>query len=126
MRIYYSLFCTVAQTSQFFDLLHRPCNVNESNGADQFIMQCFDKAEEEPKNTIFESRMDSAFFSEMILSVLDSRYVKFTAFVPFAGSPQLKELIENRKRWRTIDREWSFFETKWRPKSWNTTYRFIF
>jgi len=125
-RSYYSLFCTVAQTSQFFDLLHRPGNVHDSNGADQFIMQCFDKAKEELKNTLFESRMDSAFFSDTILSVLDSRYVKFTASVPFARFPQLKEIIENRKRWRTIDREWSYFETKWKPKSWNTTYRFIF
>ncbi|MBW2035478.1 MAG: transposase [Deltaproteobacteria bacterium] len=49
-RSYYSLFCTVAQTSQFFDLLHRPGNVHDSNGADQFIMQCFDKAKEELKN----------------------------------------------------------------------------
>jgi hypothetical protein len=125
-RSYYSLFCTVSQTRQFFDLLHRPGNVHDSNGADPFIMQCFDKAKEELKNTIFESRMDSAFFSEKILSVLDSRYVKFTASVPFARFPQLKEIIENRKRWRTIDREWSYFETKWKPKSWNTTYRFIF
>jgi len=125
-RSYYSLFCTVAQTSQFFDLLHRPGNVHDSNGADEFMMQCFDKAKDELKNTLFESRMDSAFFSETILSVLDSRYVKFTASVPFARFPQLKEIIENRKRWRTIDREWSYFETKWKPKSWNTTYRFIF
>jgi hypothetical protein len=125
-RSYYSLFCTVAQTSQFFDLLHRPGNVHDSNGADEFMMQCFDKAKDELKNTLFESRMDSAFFSETILSVLDSRYVKFTASVPFARFPQLKEIIENRKRWRTIDREWSYFEKKWKPKSWNTTYRFIF
>ena len=35
-------------------------------------------------------------------------------------------MIEQRKRWRTIDRQWSYFETKWKPKSWNTFYRFIF
>ena len=125
-RSYYSLFCTVAQTGQFLDLLHRPGNVHDSNGADPFIRQCFDNIKKELKNMIFESRMDSAFFSDTILSVLDSRYVKFTASVPFARFPQLKEIIESRKRWRRIDREWSYFETKWKPKSWNTTYRFIF
>lgn len=125
-RSYYSLYCTVAQTSQFFDLLHRPGNVHDSNGADQFIMQCFDIAKKELKNILFESRMDSAFFSETILSVLNSRHVKFTASVPFARFPQLKTIIEERKRWRTIDQEWSYFETKWKPKSWNTPYRFIF
>ena len=35
-------------------------------------------------------------------------------------------MIENRKRWRTIDKEWSYFENNWKPKSWDTKYRFIF
>ena len=125
-RSYYSLFCTVAQTGQFFDFYHRPGNVHDSNGADQFMMKCFSKAKEELKNTIFESRIDSAFFSETTLSLLDSSNVIFSASVPFARLPQLKEKVENRKRWRKIDKEWSYFETKWKPKSWNTTYRFIF
>jgi hypothetical protein len=125
-RSYYPLFCTVAQTSQFFDLYHRPGNVHDSNGAEQFMMQCFDKAKEELKNTLFESRIDSAFFKDEILRKLDVNYVKFSASVPFARFPQLKEMIEKRKRWRTIDREWSYFETQWKPKSWDTTFRFIF
>lgn len=125
-RSYYSLFCTVAQTGQFFDLHHRPGNVHDSNGADQFIMQCFEIAKEELKNTIFESRIDSAFFNEKILSVLDHHYVNFSASVPFERFPQLKNEIESRKRWRRIDKDWSYFETKWKPKSWDTSYRFIF
>ena len=32
-RSYYPLFCTVAQTGQVFDVLHRPGNVHDSNGA---------------------------------------------------------------------------------------------
>ncbi|MCY3762277.1 MAG: transposase [Gemmatimonadetes bacterium] len=32
-RSYYNLFCTVAQTGQFLDVLHRPGNVHDSNGA---------------------------------------------------------------------------------------------
>jgi hypothetical protein len=125
-RSYYPLFCTVSQTSQFFDVYHRPGNVHDSNGAEQFMMQCFEKAKEELKNTSFESRIDSAFFNDSILSALDDYYVKFSASVPFARFPRLKEIIEKRKRWRTIDRQWSFFETPWKPKSWDTSYRFIF
>lgn len=30
---YCSLFCTVSQTGQFFDILHRGCNVHDSRGA---------------------------------------------------------------------------------------------
>jgi hypothetical protein len=125
-RSYYSLFCTVSQTGQFFDVLPRPGNVHDSNGADQFMMGCFQEAKRELKNTLFESRIDSAFFSEKILSILDGKNVKFTASVPFERFPQLKDKIESRRRWRKIDSEWSYFETKWKPKSWNTTYRFIF
>ncbi len=124
-RSYYSLFCTVAQTDQFFDLLHRPGNVHDSNGAAEFMIQCFEKARDELKNTIFESRIDSAFFNKKILPVLDIKNVKFTASVPFERFPQLKDIIEQRNRWRVIDRQCSYFETKWKPKSWNSFYRFI-
>ena len=125
-RSYYPLFCTIAQTGQFLDIHHRPGNVHDSNGADQFMMQCFENIKKDLKNTIFESRIDSAFFSEKILSALDRNYVKFSATVPFERFTQLKEMVEERKRWRTIDHEWSYFETKWKPKSWDTFYRFIF
>ena len=125
-RSYYPLFCTVAQTGQFFDLHHRPGNVHDSNGASEFIMQCFDEARIELKDTAFESRIDSAFFNKKVLSVLEGRNVQFSASVPFERFPQLKDMIEHRKRWRRIGNDWSYFETKWKPKSWGTTYRFIF
>jgi len=125
-RSYYPLFCTVAQTGQFFDLHHRPGNVHDSNGADLFMEECFLEVSGSLKNTILESRMDSAFFSQNILSVMDFYNVAFSASVPFERLPQLKEIIESRKRWRTIDDEWSFFESNWKPKSWDSKYRFIF
>jgi len=125
-RSYYPLFCTVAQTDQFFDVLHRPGNFHDSNGADQFMMQCFEIAKKELKNTIFKSRIDSAFFNKKIFYTLDGNNVKFTASVPFERFPELKEKIEKRKRWKKIDKEWSYFEINWKPKSWDTTYRFIF
>jgi len=124
-RSYYPLFCTVAQTGQFFDLHHRPGNVHDSNGAAQFMLNCFTKAKAELKSTIFESRVDSAFFNQNILSIFHSNHVKFTASVPFERFPQLKHMIEQRKRWRKIDKQWSYFETDWKPKSWDTSYQFI-
>ena len=125
-RSYYPLFCTVAQTSQFLDLLHRPGNVHDSNGSPEFMMRCFEKVREELNGTAFESRIDSAFFNKTILSVFDNNTVKFTASVPFERFAELKDKIEQRKRWRGIDREWSYFENNWKPKSWDNTYRFIF
>jgi hypothetical protein len=126
-RSYYPLYCTVAQTGQFFDLHHRPGNVHDSNGADQFMLDCFQAIKSKlDAKAIIESRMDSAFFSQNILTMLDRENVCFTASVPFERFLQLKEIVEKRKRWHKIDAQWSYFETKWKPKSWDTHFRFIF
>jgi hypothetical protein len=125
-RSYYPLFCTVAQTDQFFDVYHRPGNVHDSNGAADFMLNCFEKAKQQLKGTLFESRMDSAFFNQDIISMIDREHVKFTASVPFERFVQLKDMVERRKRWSKIDEQWCFFETQWKPKSWDSSYRFIF
>jgi len=75
------------------------------------------KAREELNGTIFESRINSAFFSKKIMTIFDTNNVKFTASVPFERFLELKDKIEKYKRWRVIDREWSYFETNWKPKS---------
>lgn len=124
-RSYYPLFCTIAQTGQFFDVHHRPGNVHDSNGARAFMLKCFEEAKKQLNGTILESRMDSAFFNQDILTMLDANDVQFTASVPFERFPELKNMIETRKRWRKIDKEWSYFETEWKPKSWKTSFRFI-
>ena len=124
-RSYYPLFCTVAQSGQFFDLLHRPGNVHDSNGSIEFMEDCFSYAQNSLKGCKLESRMDSAFFNQNILNVFGSE-IEFTASVPFERFLELKEKIEKRKRWNKIDHTWSFFETEWHPKSWDTSYRFIF
>ncbi len=125
-RSYYPLFCTVAQTGQFFDFHHRSGNVHDSNGAVDFMMRCFDEAWRHFPGAVLESRIDSAFFEKNILSVMDGCGVEFTAAVPFTRMPELKRMIESRQRWRRIDTEYSFFETGWKPKSWGVGYRFIF
>ena len=125
-RSYYPLFCTVAQTGQFFDVHHRPGNVHDSNGAAEFMTACFKEARHHLKGTIFESRMDSAFFNQDILPIMHEERIIFTASVPFARFTELKAMVEGRKRWRKIDKQWSFFESNWKPKSWESSYRFIF
>lgn len=125
-RSYYPLFCTVAQTGQFLDLLYRPGNVHDSKGAVEFMKGCFEKVRGELDPALLESRMDAAFFDKKILGVLDKAGVKFTTSVPFERLAELRGMIEHRKRWRLIDKEWSYFEASWKPKSWDCPYRFIF
>ncbi len=35
-------------------------------------------------------------------------------------------MIEHRKRWRRLNRQWGFFETNWKPSSWNDRFGFVF
>ena len=124
-RSYYPQFCTVAQTDQFFDMLHRPGNVHDSNGADDFMAACFWHVGQRLPGVQLESRFDAAMFSEVVFLTMEEHDVEFTCSVPFARFPQLKRLIEDCEQWRDIDQTWSYFETHWKPKSWAQSYRVI-
>lgn len=125
-RSYYPLFCTVAQTGQVFDVWHRPGNVHDSNGAKDFILACVREIKAILPRAKIEARMDSAFFSDDIVRMLDREGVEFTVSVPFERFTALKTLIENRKRWHRLNGQCSFFEANWKPASWNDRYRFVF
>lgn len=124
-RSYYPLFCTIGQSGQFFDMLHRSGNVHDSNGAQGFAESSIEKARSIAPGIKIETRQDSAFFDEDYLDNLDDQSVEFTCSVPFERFSELKSLVQNRCRWRRIDDEWSYFELEWQPKSWDSEYRFI-
>jgi hypothetical protein len=125
-RSYYPLFCTLAQTGQVFDVYHRPGNVHDSHGAREFILACIQALKQELPWLKVEVRMDSAFFSDKIVSALDGMGIEFTVSVPFERFAELKKRIEDRTRWRWINETWSFFEVAWKPKKWKKVYRFLF
>jgi hypothetical protein len=125
-RSYYLLFCTIAQTGQVLDVWHRPGNVHDSNGAKAFILACVREIKAIMPRCVIEARMDSAFSSDDIVRMLDAEGVEFTISVPFGHFVALKTLIKNRRRWCHLNGQWSFFETNWKPASWNACYRFVF
>ncbi|TET54681.1 MAG: IS1380 family transposase, partial [Anaerolineales bacterium] len=125
-RSYYPLFCTIAQTSQVLDFLHRSGNVHDSRGARAFIAECIGLIREALPHVIIEVRADSAFFSDELVTLLRDQRVEFTLSVPFERFVELKGMIETRRRWRSFDANRSFFESHWRPKSWTRSYRFVF
>lgn len=125
-RSYYPLFCTIAQTGQAFDVHHRPGNVHDSNGAKAFILQCLEAIRDALPGVKLEIRIDSAFFSEEIVEALNKARAEFTISVPFERLVALKGMIEQRRRWRRLDGELSYFEAKWKPKSWSKRSRFVF
>jgi len=125
-RSYYPLFCTIAQTSQVLDFLHRSGNVHDSRGARAFIAECIGLIREALPTAIIEVRADSAFFSDELVTMLQGHRVEFTLSVPFERFTELKGMIEGRKRWRAFDTDRSYFERLWNPKSWERAYRFVF
>lgn len=124
-RSYYPLFCTVAQTGQVLNFLHRPGNVHDSNGAREFILSCVQQIRDRLPGVIVEVRMDSAFFSDEIVTALNEQKVEFTISVPFERFTELKQMIERRQRWFAIDQDVSYFEAAWKPKSWPRCCRFL-
>jgi hypothetical protein len=125
-RSYYPLFCTVAQTGQVFDFVHRSGNVHDSRGARKFILECVAAIRAVLPHAVIEVRMDAAFFSDEIVSALDRQAgVEFTMSVPFERFPALKAMIENRRRWYRLNDDVSYFEAAWKPKAWKRRFRFI-
>ena len=125
-RSYYPLFCTLAQTGQVLDFLHRSGNVHDSHGAQEFILACVRAVREALPGVVIEVRMDSAFFSDEIVMALEEANIEFTVSVPFERFVELKKKIEARKRWTRLNGTMSYFEESWKPHSWNRQFRFLF
>jgi hypothetical protein len=124
-RSYYPLFCVISQTGMFLGRLHRPGNVHDSNGSVEFIRSSITAVGARLPHAVLESRLDSAFFNENVLELLEELEVEYGVAVPFAHYPGLKHRVLSRERWRRIDDEWSFFEVEWRPKKWSEKRRLI-
>ena len=124
-RSYYPLFCTVSQTGQFLDMLHRSGNVHDSNGSVEFITDCVTEVHDVLPRAQLESRLDSAFFSEKTADTLESASVEYTISVPFERLVALKKKVEQRCRWRRLDSTWSYFELDYKPDKWSSKPRFV-
>lgn len=126
-RSYYPLLCTLAQTAQVLAVKHRSGNVHDSHGAKDFILDCIAKVRQILPRVAIEVRMDSAFFSEETILALENANAHYTISVPVDRYIAIKEQIEQRRRWRYLDDQCSFFERPWRMKSWSSRKRrFVF
>ncbi len=120
-RSYYPLFCTVAQTGQVFDVLHRSGNVHDTHGARDFMKACIAQIRSVLPNACIEVRIDSAFFGQAMVQLFNDLGAEFSISVPFHRFVDLKKVIENRTQWHRLNSEVSYFELSWKPKSWRQT-----
>ncbi len=108
---------------------NRSGNVHESSGAKAFVLDCIAAVRAIGHCSIhIKARMDSAFFSDEILTALEQDHVRYTISVPFARLLSLKDIIERRIDWQPIDPLRDAFRTSWQPKSCgeNRSRRFLF
>lgn len=125
-RSYYPLVCVVAQSAQVFDVLHRSGNVHDSNGAIDFVTSCVARARERVPGAKVEARLDSAFFSDEMVTRLEELGVEYTISVPFERFAELKRHIEDRRLWWPGSKGASSFEKQWKPNSWEIHRRFVY
>lgn len=127
-RSYYPLFCMVAQTGQVLDVLHRSGNVHDSRGAAEFVRASVERIRQVVPRIEIEVRMDSAFFSDEMVGVLESLGVEFTISVPFERFAGLKKVVEERRVWwpATLGGGLGYFQRMWKPQCWRKKFRFLF
>lgn len=134
-RSYWPLFATVDVPGLFLDVLHRPGNVHDSNGAGPFMRSCLQAVQAALPGAQLASRMDAAFFDHELLAQFNELKVTFTCSVPFARFPALKACVEQCTIWQTAEgqsatssTQWAYAECLFLPKSWrasNRNFRFI-
>ena len=73
-------------------------NVHDSHGAREFILACIRILKQELPWLKIEVRMDSAFFSDAIVSTLVGMGIEFPLSVPFERFVELKRRIQDRAR----------------------------
>ena len=124
-RSYFPLFCTIAQTGQVLDVLHRPGNAHDTHGARDFLKACILQIRSVLPNACIEVRIDSAFFSQAMVRLLEDLGTEYSISVPFQRFVDLKELVESHTRWNRLNSELSYFELSWKPKVWVQPGRFL-
>lgn len=117
-RSYYPLLCTVAQSAQVFDFVHRPGNVHDSQEAEAFMRKCLEAFRRRFPGAALEVRGDSAFFNERLVQTQEDCGTEFTFSVPFERFPRLKGLIQTRQHWERVDEKTDAFELDWKPACW--------
>ncbi len=99
-RSYFPLTVHVSETGQFIVINHRPGNCADNEGADLLLGRAIRRLKREFPGVMIRVRMDSAFFNDKLLSVLEADSVKYVVVAKMYASLAL--VVKNRKRWTKV------------------------
>lgn len=136
-RSYWPLFATIEGFgfSYILDVLHRPGNVHDSNGAGPFMQETLSAVKTALPDVSVDSRMDAAFFDHELLEGISQLGVVFTCSVPFNRLAALKKVVQDCSDWQNAvgapgseHTRWTYAETPYQPKKWSKigrNFRFV-
>jgi hypothetical protein len=110
---YYPITAHVAETGHILRVKNRSGNVHDGKASITFLRELFGQIGEtfaKPHRLNF--RMDGAFFSRKVLTLLGTRGAGYAIKVPFWKWLGLKALVRDRCRWKRIDRQVDCFEKR--------------
>ena len=121
---YYPVTAYEAQTSQIFRVKNRPGNVHDGKASLSFLRDVFAQVWRTlGKGYLLEFRMDGAFFRKDVIQYLESQGAEYAIKIPFYTWVGLKGMIQERRRWKRVDRHVSCFSKVLRLEPWDQQIR---
>lgn len=123
---YYPLTTHLAQTGQLIDVVNRPGNVNDSNGARERLRLLIDDVRERVGSAIpIEVRLDGAFCQKPVLELLTASGVEFAMRLPMWDWLGVRERIRARRSWVRINDRVSAFSMRLHIAKWKRSDRVV-
>ena len=122
---YYPLTAHLAQTGQVLDVVNRPGNVHDSNGALDRLRFLIADVRQRLGTVPIEVRLDGAFCQKPILELLTASRVEFTMKMPMWQWLGVRQRITSRKSWVRVNDRVSAFSLQLRIEKWKRTDRVV-
>jgi hypothetical protein len=122
-RSYRPLTVHVSETGQFIEINHRPGDAADNESADVLLRKAIRRLKREFPGVTIRVRMDSGFFEDKLLGVLEAESVKYVVVAKMYESLAL--VVRDRKRWEKIRDGVEAFEFCFQMKAWSEARDFV-
>jgi len=122
-RSYRPLTVHVSETGQFIEINHRPGDAADNEGADVLLGKTIRRLKREFPSTTLRARMDSAFFEDALLRMLEAEKVKYTVVAKLYESLAL--VVKECTSWTSIRDGVDAFEFCFQMKKWSDARDFV-